>query len=203
MKVFISATEEQEIEIRKKKVPETVDIHFDCNMPNLTTCREMDAFFILNKEAVGIDYAMFGDKPVIINAVVETLLQMKLPANVSRINGWSGFLQRDIWEIASSEPGVQDACFKKLEWNIIRVKDEPGLVAARVICMIINEAYFAFNEKVSTKKEIDMAMKKGTNYPFGPFEWAEKIGIENVFQLLKIISGNDGRYLPSFLPESR
>ncbi len=47
--------------------------------------------------------------------------------------------------------------------------------------MIVNEAFFAFGEKISTIEEIDMAMKLGTNYPNGPFEWAEKIGIENIF----------------------
>ena len=42
--------------------------------------------------------------------------------------------------------------------------------------MIINEAFLALQEGVSTKEEINTAMKLGTNYPLGPFEWVEKIG---------------------------
>lgn len=75
--------------------------------------------------------------------------------------------------------------FEQLGWPVIFVSDEPGLVAARVISMIINEAYFALGEKVSTQQNIDLAMKLGTNYPYGPFEWAEKIGIKNIYRLLE------------------
>jgi 3-hydroxybutyryl-CoA dehydrogenase len=53
-----------------------------------------------------------------------------------------------------------------------------------VISTIINEALIALMEGVSTREEIDTAMKLGTNYPYGPFEWAEKIGMERVDSLL-------------------
>jgi 3-hydroxybutyryl-CoA dehydrogenase len=65
--------------------------------------------------------------------------------------------------------------------------------------MIINEAYFALEEKISTKGEIDTAMKYGTNYPFGPFEWAEKIGLRRVAALLQRLQLESGRYVPSEL----
>ena len=48
--------------------------------------------------------------------------------------------------------------------------DIPGFISARVVSMIINEAYFALEEEVSSKEEIDTAMKLGTNYPYGPFD---------------------------------
>ena len=41
-------------------------------------------------------------------------------------------------------------------------------------------AYLALEEHVSTKEEINTAMKLGTNYPFGPFEWANAIGANNI-----------------------
>ncbi len=47
---------------------------------------------------------------------------------------------------------------------------------------------------ITTKTEIDLAMKLGTNYPYGPFEWAEKIGLKNIYLLLKKLSENDNRY---------
>jgi len=39
-----------------------------------------------------------------------------------------------------------------------------------------------------------VAMKLGTNYPFGPFEWSEKIGINKVFELLRSLSMENDRY---------
>lgn len=56
------------------------------------------------------------------------------------------------------------------------VKDQIGFIAPRVIACIINEAYLALQEGVSTKDQIDLAMQLGTNYPLGPFAWADKIG---------------------------
>jgi 3-hydroxybutyryl-CoA dehydrogenase len=83
------------------------------------------------------------------------------------------------------------------------VPDIPGFVTARVISAIINEAYFALEEKVSSREEIDIAMKTGTNYPYGPFEWADKIGLKNVYALLDVLSRDEAGYTPaSLLKES-
>ena len=65
---------------------------------------------------------------------------------------------------------------RKPEW----VPDVKGFISSRIVSMIINEAYFALEENVSTKEEIDIAMKLGTNYPYGPFEWSKKIGLKNI-----------------------
>ena len=63
---------------------------------------------------------------------------------------------------------------------MIFVKDEPGFVSARIVAMMINEAYFTWEAGTSTKEEIDIAMKLGTGYPYGPFEWGEKIGLRGL-----------------------
>lgn len=60
--------------------------------------------------------------------------------------------------------------------------------------MIVNEAFFALGEGVSTKSEIDVAMKLGTNYPYGTFEWCERIGLEKVHNLLEKLAKTDSRY---------
>jgi len=67
--------------------------------------------------------------------------------------------------------------------------------------MIINEAWFALQEGISTKQEIDIAMKLGTNYPYGPFEWGDKIGLKNIYRLLKEMSGENSKYQPAELLE--
>ncbi|HET6688172.1 MAG TPA: 3-hydroxyacyl-CoA dehydrogenase NAD-binding domain-containing protein [Rubrobacter sp.] len=57
-------------------------------------------------------------------------------------------------------------------------------VALRVICCVVNEAYLALSEGVATAEDIDKAMKLGANYPRGPFEWAEEIGVQSILRML-------------------
>jgi 3-hydroxybutyryl-CoA dehydrogenase len=52
-----------------------------------------------------------------------------------------------------------------------RVADVPGLVAARTVAMLINEAADAVQQGVCDEAGADSAMKLGVNYPAGPFEW--------------------------------
>lgn len=198
MRLFIYANTGQENELRLKCTSAHLSqLTFSRQLPGEKELENYDAFFLLEKLGE-INFQVFGGKAVIINATILTLDKMLLPNNVSRINGWSGFLQREIWEVATHNQDLVKKVFRDLDWKIIFVKDKPGLVAAKVICMIINEACFAINEKVSTRDEIDVAMQLGTNYPLGPFAWAEKIGLENVYELLHVLSENDIRYTPAF-----
>jgi len=51
------------------------------------------------------------------------------------------------------------------------VEDTPGLVVARTVAMLVNEAADAVQQGVCTSEGADIAMKLGVNYPAGPFEW--------------------------------
>lgn len=132
---------------------------------------------------------------VIINSVENTLSETD--SSFVRINGWPTFLKSSLIEASSLNNDnkkraehVFSLFNKKLEW----LPDEVGFVTPRVVSMIINEAFIALKEGVTTKEEIDIAMKLGTNYPYGPFEWAEKIGIEKIKSLLKRLGHQQERY---------
>ena len=154
------------------------------------------AFFNLNNSNIYPDYSSLT-RPVFINALSATLKELNAPANVLRINGWNGFLQRPTWEIAGMVDDKASAVLTQLNKSIMVVADEPGLVSARIIAMIINEAWFAVGDEVSSREEIDTAMKLGTNYPFGPFEWATAIGAGNILELLNKLTVTDKRYQPA------
>ncbi len=154
-----------------------------------------DAYFIL-QDTNQFNVANLS-KPVFINSVADTLQAMHMPGNVLRITGWKGFLQQKNWEIAGDITEEVKQVLTSLDKQYISVPDEPGMIAARVIAMIINEAWFALGEEVSTKNEIDIAMKLGTNHPYGPFEWGQAIGIKNIFLLLQLLSATDKRYTPA------
>lgn len=86
--------------------------------------------------------------------------------------------------------------FEGVEKEVYEVADRPGMISMRIITMIINEAYLVLQEGTSNKEDIDTAMKLGTNYPFGPIEWSEKIGIDLVYNILKSMfeTFGDDRY---------
>ena len=137
---------------------------------------------------------------IIINSANATLKD--LPENFIRINGWPTFLRRPVVEASCKNDDMKtkaEIIFKAFNKTTEWVPDVPGFISARVISMIINEAYFTLDEKVSSKSEIDTAMKLGTNYPYGPFEWSEKIGLKNVCELLETLSKNNPRYEPAAL----
>ena len=76
------------------------------------------------------------------------------------------------------------------------VADRVGMVTPRVICQIINEACFTVQEGTASMADVDLGMKLGTNYPRGPFAWANAIGVERVYAVLEALwqDTHDERY---------
>ncbi len=73
---------------------------------------------------------------------------------------------------ASSTWRTQSAAWlAALGFTPLPVADTPGLVVARTVAMLINEAADAVLQGVCTPEGADAAMKLGVNYPAGPFEW--------------------------------
>ena len=64
------------------------------------------------------------------------------------------------------------------------MRDVPGLLIARTVVMLINEACDAVHQGVCDEASADLAMKLGTNYPAGPFEWLQQIGVSVTVNLL-------------------
>lgn len=64
------------------------------------------------------------------------------------------------------------------------VEDTPGMVMPRIYAMLANEAAFALQEKTATAEDIDTAMRLGTNYPMGPLQWADMVGLDVVLNIL-------------------
>ncbi len=194
MQIMVWANKDIPQEFVNKKLNDNVKVTFIDSQSELIGYDNTEVFFILKDDIKIEDITAFGDKPVFINSTIQTLKELGLPKNFSRINGWPTFLNREISEIATVDENLVKNIFENLGWKYIIVADEPGLVSARIISMIINEAYFALGEEVSSKDEIDIAMKLGTNYPYGPFEWSKKIGLKKVYTLLEKLNKTDSRY---------
>ena len=114
-------------------------------------------------------------------------------------NGMPTFLTQPVMEVSlwkkEDQPELEKAC-RLLNTKFAIVDDRVGLVTPRVISMIINEAYYTVQEGTATREDIDKAMKLGTNYPYGPFEWCNRIGVQYIYELLEALfeETKDERY---------
>jgi 3-hydroxybutyryl-CoA dehydrogenase len=198
MKVIVHSNETQRLELSGS-----------AEISGITWVSTPDAL-VMNHDADVIVDLLFDEDPsrtgllksldsklVIINSVIATLSETD-PSFV-RINGWNGFLEKNIIEAAGKEENRQKAeeAFSLFDKTITWLPDHAGFISARVISMIINEAFLAIHEQVSTKEQVNTAMKLGTNYPLGPFEWAEKIGAGRIRDLLLRLAKDQPKYAPS------
>ncbi len=89
--------------------------------------------------------------------------------------------------------------FKNLNLETAVVEDSVGLVLPRIVCCLVNEAAYALMENIALPRDIDTAMKLGTNYPHGPLEWGDLIGLDIVLAVLRGLFDEFGeeRYRPA------
>mgnify|MGYP000308874472 CR=1 FL=1 len=98
---------------------------------------------------------------------------------VGTVLAWAPSSRASVAWTAQAEQWLQ-----VLGFNPQRVADTPGLVVARSIAMLVNEAADAVHQGVCNEAAADAAMKLGVNYPAGPFEWLGLWGAVPVCQLL-------------------
>lgn len=150
----------------------------------------------------GLDAALDPSVPIVSSAVASTvLMQAQHIVNKERLIGISAFptlIENKLVEIAPSLYTTQTisdaviAFFRSVKKESAIVEDSVGMVMPRILCQIINEALFTVQNDVANPKDIDTAMKLGTNYPNGPIEWGEKIGFNNIVVVLDALYKNNG-----------
>ncbi|MFO7996867.1 MAG: 3-hydroxyacyl-CoA dehydrogenase family protein [Dehalococcoidia bacterium] len=81
----------------------------------------------------------------------------------------------------------------------VLVKDSPGFVANRIYMLTVNEAAKVLEESVASIEDVDKLMRLSFNWPMGPFELADLVGIDVVVDLLEGIYQQTGweRFKPS------
>ncbi len=72
----------------------------------------------------------------------------------------------------------------------VELADVPGLVAARTVAMLVNEAADAVLQGVCDEEGADAAMKLGVNYPAGPFEWLASWGAAEVVAVIDALDAS-------------
>ena len=81
----------------------------------------------------------------------------------------------------------------------IAIEETSGFIVDRVIASVVNEATLMHTTKLATLEDIDKMMKVCLNWPMGPFEFADTIGVDRIVELLESLSQQFGsRYVPCF-----
>ncbi|HEY7788117.1 MAG TPA: 3-hydroxyacyl-CoA dehydrogenase [Casimicrobiaceae bacterium] len=70
--------------------------------------------------------------------------------------------------------------------------DVAGLVVLRTVASLANEAADAVTHGVASARDVDIAMRKGVNYPRGPLRWADEIGVARVRDALVNLAAHYG-----------
>ncbi len=81
----------------------------------------------------------------------------------------------------------------------IMVDESPGLISVRLFIALIGEACDVMMEGVASKESIDLTMRNGLGLPLGPFEMADKIGLDKVVRWMDNLYKEFGdlKYKPS------
>lgn len=67
---------------------------------------------------------------------------------------------------------------KQFDKETVLVNEFPGFVTSRISAMIGNEAFHMLQEGVASAEDIDKAIKLGLNFPMGPLELGDLVGLD-------------------------
>lgn len=75
---------------------------------------------------------------------------------------------------------------EKIGKKCIVVNEAPAFVVNRILCVMLNEAFFALGEGLASAEDIDTGMVLGCNHPIGPLALSDLVGNET---LLHVVEG--------------
>lgn len=146
---------------------------------------------------VRLDASLPPSSPILSSCVTATVAEqatwVRHPARLVGIGAFPTLIAGSLIEYVaghhtdSASRASAERFAEQLGKAAVFVEDSVGVVMPRILCMIVNEAYFALLEQVAKPDAIDTAMKLGTNYPRGPLEWAHAIGLKHVVAVMEAL----------------
>ncbi|NJK97873.1 MAG: 3-hydroxyacyl-CoA dehydrogenase family protein [Bacteroidetes bacterium] len=88
--------------------------------------------------------------------------------------------------LRTSEEAYDFVCrfAKMIGKKVVTVNESPGNISTRLIVTLINEACEVLMEGVASIENIDDTMKLGYGLQFGPFELADRIGLDKILKYM-------------------
>ena len=139
--------------------------------------------------------------------VTQLAVATKRPAKVVGLNFTKNpleekYLVQVVKGLQTSDETVQAVkdFLTKAGITAVKLEETQGFILDRVIASIVNEAAVMYSSKLATKEDIDNMMKVCVNWPMGPFEFADSMGIDRVVEILDEMTQQLGpKYQPCFL----
>lgn len=197
MNIAVIGSKEEFDQIRQSQEGLGEAIHIE-DLQELKDGNIVFDFTILNNLDRISKYGGISNAIIFLNTVLSTLDEVVGDAKTAQchfagFNGLPTFFKSNLEiSVRREDKHVFYDCLNNLNLQYSEVIDRVGMVSSRVVAMIINEAFYTVEEGTASKSDIDSAMKLGTNYPYGPFEWAGLIGLTNLFNLMTTLFLNTG-----------
>jgi len=98
-------------------------------------------------------------------------------------------------ETVAAARAFAEACGK----SPVEVKDQAGFIVNALLFPYLNNAVRLFDAGVATRDDIDAAMKGGCNFPMGPLELLDLVGLDTSLSILEALYAefNDPNYSPA------
>lgn len=91
---------------------------------------------------------------------------------------------------------------KKIGKEVIVVNEAPAFAVNRILCPMLNEAFFVLGEGIASAEDIDKGMVLGCNHPIGPLALSDLVGLETLLHVQKGLHKELGdKYRPAPLLE--
>lgn len=76
--------------------------------------------------------------------------------------------------------------------TVVESLDKTGFIVNKALMPFLNESIKLLEEGVASKEDIDKAFVLGTNHPMGPLQLSDFIGVDVVYQTLKVLENEYG-----------
>ncbi|MBN1548380.1 MAG: 3-hydroxybutyryl-CoA dehydrogenase [Syntrophaceae bacterium] len=102
------------------------------------------------------------------------------------------------YETSQETMEIAKAWAEKLGKEVVIVNEGPAFVVNRVLCTMINEAFFTLGDGLASPEGIDKAMMLGCNHPIGPLALADLIGNDTLLHIMEGLNAELGdKYRPA------
>lgn len=140
---------------------------------------------------------------VLDQSVTKAASEVGYPQRVVGFSLYKLFPEKKFVEVISGEMTTNNAVavargfFEKLQFTVVISRDHPGYVLNRIVASMINEAIYVNMYGLAQMEDIDQMMCLGANFPMGPFEYADHLGLDRVLKILEWLAEELG---PQYRP---
>jgi 3-hydroxybutyryl-CoA dehydrogenase len=127
-------------------------------------------------------------------SVIELAVQTKRPDRVCGIHFFNPAPVMTLVEVVATAKAFVAACGK----DAVDVKDRAGFIVNALLFPYLNNAVRMLDHGTASMQDIDTAMKGGCNFPLGPFQLLDLVGLDTSVSILDALYAEfkDPNYTP-------